>query len=135
MAPELNSTNVTYIFRDSLFHDGEDTTQMVKVEGISLNVGFHPLRLDSHRQDIHDMLMELPDSFKQSSGGGMSFLAACHDRRGHQWTGMHRTMEELFLLGQAVGLAKCLLPRELWTVLPGSMPYYEVLDQEEDRAV
>ena len=72
------------------------------------------------------MLSELPDEFRVSGGGGWSFLQACNDRHGTQWTGFHQAMEELFMLGMAAGLVTELLPRDLWDALPGGMPYYAV---------
>ena len=74
------------------------------------------------------MLENLPLDFQENSGGGMSFLKACDDQEGNQWTGLHRRMEELFVLGTGLGKVKCLMPRELWAALPGGMPYYVVLE-------
>jgi hypothetical protein len=123
----LNAEQVQTIFLDCLFRDGEDTSNHVAVEGITTNVGFNPDRLTIHKPEIKAMLAELPDSFKVSGGGGMSFLNACEDRHGNQWTGMHQRMEQLFQLGLGVGAVKLLLPREVWGVLPGGMPYYAVV--------
>lgn len=64
----------------------------------------------------------------KSSGGGWTFLNACHDRHGNLWTGFHRRMEELFMLGLAIGKVHCLFPRDLWDALPGGMPFYMVDD-------
>ena len=123
---KLTSSNVEATFMDCLFNDGEDTEGYIKVEGMITNVGFHPIRLEGHKQDIIDMLSELPDQFKQSGGGGWSFLNACNDNQGNQWTDLHRTMEQLFLLGLAIDKVVCQMPRELWSVLPGGVPYYMV---------
>ena len=120
----INATRVEEVFFDSLFRDGEDTTNHVKAEGIMTNVGFHPERLNGNKAEIAAMLDNLSDMFKATGGGGMSFLEACYDKQGNQWTGMHATMEKLFLMGLATGKAKCLMPREMWGVLPGGMPYY-----------
>lgn len=125
---KLTSENVHRIFQDSLFRDGEDTTGAIIVDGITVKVGFHPDRLQAHADEIRAMLMELPEGFRRSGGGGWSFLNACDDRHGRQWTGLHIVMSELFLLGEGVGLVKCMLPRELWSVLAGGVPYYEILD-------
>lgn len=123
---ELTAENVNKVFMDCLFKDGEDTTTHVAVEGIVTNVGFNPTRLDSHKQDIADMLDMLPDSFKQSGGGGMTFLNACMDNNDIQW-GEHRDMEQLVLLGIATKKAKFLMPRDMWQVCPGGMPYFVVM--------
>jgi hypothetical protein len=72
------------------------------------------------------MLAELPDMFKESGGGGWSFLNACDDRHGNQWTGLHQRMEQLFQLGIGIDKVECQLPREVWPALPGGMPYYIV---------
>ncbi len=124
----LTSKNVESIFQDCLFKDGEDTSQHVPVYGLTINIGFHPDRLKLHEIEIADMLSELPDEFQVSGGGGWSFLNACNDMNGIQWTGFHRIMELLFLLGIAIGKAKFQLPREMWSALPGGMPYIVVGD-------
>jgi hypothetical protein len=125
MSP-LNAERVEQVFLDCLFKEGEDTTNHVKAEGIVRNVGFHPERLTSHKEEISAMLDELGDEFKKSGGGGMSFLNACNDRHGNQWTGLHLRMEQLFQLGVGIGKVECLMPRAMWSALPGGMPYYVV---------
>lgn len=122
----LTADRVEYIFRDSMFKDGEDTTDHIIAEGITINIGFNPDRIQRHRQAIHDMLAELPDEFKTSAGGGHSFLNACMDKHGNQWTGMHRTQEQLVLLGVAIDEVAYCLPRSLWTAFPGAVPYFVV---------
>ena len=122
----LNPERVNAVFMDCLFRDGEDTSKHVKAEGIVRNVEFHPERLESHRAEIVAMLDELPEQFQEKSGGGWSFLNACNDKHGNQWTGLHQTMEQLFQLGIGIGKVKSLIPREMWSALPGGMPYYVV---------
>ena len=122
----LGTERVEKTFLACLFKDGEDTTNHVKAPGITTNVGFHPGRLKEHEAEIVEMLGELPDEFKESGGGGMSFLNACNDKHGNQWTGLHQRMEQLFQLGIGVSKVKCLMLREMWGVLPGGMPYYVV---------
>lgn len=123
----LTADRVEEIFRACLFTDDEDMTEHVRVEGIVNPYGFHPGRLAGHAEEIGAMLGELPDSFKRDGGGGMSFLNACEDRHGRQWTGLHQTMDRLFALGMGVGKVELLMPREMWAVLPGGMPYYVVM--------
>jgi hypothetical protein len=124
----LSTAAVEKIFVDCLYKDdeiteGEVPEGCVKVEGIEMTVGFHPGRLEEHRDLITMMLAELPEEFKE----GWSFLNACNDRHGNQWTSFHRAMDQLFMLGMAIGKVKCMAPRELWAVLPGGMPYYMTL--------
>ena len=129
MVALLSENRVHEIMLDSLFQEDEDTSNRVGVEGITLRVGLHPDRLNAYREEIMGMLLELPTEFLQSGGGGWSFLNACNDRHGLQWTGFHTIMEELVILGIGVGAAKFILPREMWGVLPGGMPYLVVLDE------
>lgn len=122
----LTAANVEATFMDCLFKDGEDTRNHIIAEGLVNTVGLNPDRIEQHRQKIHDMLSELPDPFKQSHGGGWSFLNACYDKYDNQWTGLHLTMEQLVQLGIAIGEVEFLMDRELWGVFPGGMPYFVV---------
>ena len=124
---ELTSENVESIFMDCLFQDGEDTSDPAIAEGITSKFGFHKGRLESHRDDISDMLLQLPKEFHKDGGGGMTFLNAYINAKGEQWTGEHRRMEQLFSLGQACERVQCLMPRDMWSVLPGGMPYYAIV--------
>ncbi len=122
----IDPNRVKEIFMDSLFRDGENTDKHVKAEGIMCTVGFHPERIESHRAEVESMLSQLPDDFKTSGGGGMSFLNACMDKEGNHWA-EHPTMEKLFQLGIALGKVKYCLPREMWSAFPGGMPYVSIL--------
>lgn len=123
MGTKLSAQRVGEIFRDCLSREGEDESSRVKAEGIMSVAEFHPGRLKSYKTEIASMLEDLPDEFKGSGGGGMSFLQACVDKRGVQW-GEHIDMERLFQLGIAIGKVKSQFPRKLWASLPGGMPYY-----------
>lgn len=131
---ELTAQKVSDVFMDCLFLPSEvpaDKEAFVKsggainAQGIVTDVFFHPKRLESHKQEIRELLNELPDSFHEKTGGGMSFLNACYDKHGHHW-GEHRNMEQLFLLGQALGIVEYCLPKEMWRMLPGGMPYLTI---------
>lgn len=126
METALNPQRVEEIFLDCLFKDGEDRSSYVKAQGIQMAVGFHPDRLENHKTEIEALLDELPDEFRLSGGGGMSFLQACNDKHGYQWTGLHQHMDQLFMLGIAINKVQTLFPREMWSALPGGMPYYAV---------
>lgn len=98
----------------------------VEVDAIVGLVRFDKSKLADHAELVAAMLLELPTEFRADGGGGWSFLNACNDRHGNQWTGFHRTMAMLFALGQGIGMVQCQLPREVWDVLPGGMPYYVI---------
>jgi len=118
--------HVQAVFMACLFKDGEDTSDHIIADGIVQTVGFHPGRIEEHRQEIHNMLAELPDEFRASNGGGSSFLNACMNKHGNQWTGVHQTQEQLVQLGIAIGEVEYCLPRDMWKILPGGMPYIAV---------
>jgi hypothetical protein len=71
------------------------------------------------------MLLQLPDKFMAGSGDGFSFLGGCETKTGELW-GQHHDVEMLLCLGMALGMVKCLVPRDMWKVLPGGLPYYVV---------
>ncbi len=121
------------ILRDSLFNDeevvdGELPEGAILVKGIKKDTGFafHPERLETHREEVTEMLKQLPTQFRESGGGGWSFLNACNTKDGKQWTGEHRKMEELFMLGMGLELVKYQLPRDMWPDLYGGMPYISI---------
>ena len=124
---ELTTENVTNVFKKCLFNDNENISNPIIAEGITAKFGFNQKRLNSHINDITDMLSQLPKEFQRDSGGGTSFLNACDNANGEQWTGLHEVMELLFMLGLATGNVQCLMPRDMWKVLPGGMPYYVVM--------
>lgn len=131
---KLEPQTVEKIFRDCLFQEGEDTSKHIPAEGITTNVGFHPDRLKQHHLEIVELLQELPSEFQEKHGGGWSFLNACEDKNGNLWTGLHSIMEQLFLLGIAIGQVKCLMPRQMWNALPGGVPYYVVLESASQQS-
>lgn len=119
---KLTSENVENIFSKCVSDSGEKRISVIAHEFI-----FDSAKLEEHEAEISDMLHQLPKEFMKDSGGGYSFLMACNDKDGNQWTGLHLRMEQLFAMGEAIGIVKCLLPREIWRVLPGGVPYYVVI--------
>lgn len=125
----IDPQRVEEIYVDSLYRDSSEVDdRMVLVHGITHDTGFDPDRLEPHREEVRQMLLQLHDTFKQSKGGGWSFLNACEDREGNQWTGFHQRVGQLFDLGVGLGLARSVTPRHMWSALPGGVPYYVVLD-------
>lgn len=119
---------------DEIETPGEPPEGAIVAEGIIANFGFNPDRLEANRDEIVEQLSTLPIEFftgERGGGGGWSFLQACLDNKGEQWTGFHPTMEALFALGMAIDVVACPMPREFWEVLPGGVPYY-VVDVEPE---
>lgn len=108
-----------------LFEPGEDSTSAVPAQGVVLQMGFHPERLASKRAEIAAMLMALDPKFRESGGGGFSFLAMGD---GLPYLAHHRDFDTLLCLGIASGFVRYCLPRNLWSVLPGGAPYLVVLN-------
>lgn len=126
MTDTISSQRVHEIVGDCLVETPEGETlpiNTVFVEGILHTYGFRPDKLIEHHHEVQEMLALLPDQFRVEEGGGWSFLNACYDRNDVQWTGEHWCMEMLFCLGIGMGLAHWLLPRDMWSALPGGMPY------------
>jgi len=98
----------------------------VIVDGIQGKFGFHPGRLKEYEPKVKAWLKALPHQFRQNGGGGWSFLNACNQDNGVQWTGFQQRMDQLFCLAMGLGLAKHQFPREMWPVLPGGVPYYVI---------
>lgn len=121
----LTASRVEEIFMDCLFRYGEPTETHIVGEGVMTKAGFHPERLAGHKDEIRSMLHQLSDDFLEDKGGGMSFLNACVTRDGDQW-GEHCNIDQLLALGAATGQAKVLMPREMWSMFPGGMPYFSV---------
>lgn len=129
----IDAEVVQNMFKDCLYKDeeiaglpnGEAPKGCVMVNGITSKFGLHPKRLESYRSVIEDYLSQLPEQFRKSAGGGWSFLQACNTKDDEQWTGMHERMENLFVLGLAIGKVNyCTDKREIWQAFPGGMPYF-----------
>ena len=131
---ELTAENVNETFMKCLFKDdeikdlkeGEIPEGAVLTKGVMAHVGFHPERLEQEKNNISAMLMQLPKQFREKEGGGWSFLNACNNKDGDQWTDFHKTMDELVCLGIGSGYVEFQLPREMWKMLPGGVPYFMI---------
>ena len=119
----VTATNMSELtqkaFMDCLFKKGEDTTNHVKVEGLTSMFGLHPQRLEEKRELVLALLAELPAEFKE----GWTFLNLCTTKDGEQWTDMHRICEQMVVMAIGLGLMEYCIPREMWKILPGGVPY------------
>lgn len=133
---KLTCKNISNVIRHSLPHaiteeqkkiilEGGDLPGFVRGEGVHSRFLFIQAKLEEKRADVVEMLKELPKPFRKTEGGGWSFLNACMTESGEQW-GEHRNIDELICLGRALGLVEFPMPREMWNVLPGGMPYFSV---------
>jgi hypothetical protein len=99
----------------------EPPPEAVVVEGVVNTFGLHPERLEAHRDEIVEMVGELPTEFLDI-GGGWSFLNLPIRKDDSQW-GEQSDAEALFVLAAGLGLAEVQLPRSMWHSLPGGVPY------------
>ena len=130
---ELNTENVDRIFADCMFHSHEECKKeglhffVRSIQNPNVYVEFHPERIENHRMEIREMLLQLPDAFFKDKGGGASFLQAACTKNGELWTGFHTEVEKLCLLGLASKQMRLLTPdTDIWQMLPGGMPYLRV---------
>lgn len=124
---KLTPINVENLFTSCLFEDGEDTAKAKIVHGVNLNVGFNPKKLEIHHQEIVSLLEQCHPNFMASGESqGWSFLNFCQDKNDEIWTGVHQICDNLICLGLAIGKVEFVMPRELWQIFPGGMPYLQI---------
>ena len=129
-ADEVEKITIDCFLKEAELVNGEPPEDTIIVEGIVRKYGFSPKKIKKYEARIIEMLKELPLNFRKNVGGGWSFLNSCNTKDDEQWTGLHLRMEQLMMLGMAIGKVKFTLPREMWQILPGGMPYF-VIDVEE----
>lgn len=123
---ELTIANVQAVLDACRFKRGEDPGTQVKAEGAMKSYLFNQDRLKNHQEDIENMLGQLPETFKQDSGGGWHFMYATK-RADHVKWGSLQAVDRLLCLGIAIGKARTLMPRDMWHVFPGGLPYFVVV--------
>jgi len=47
----------------------------------------------------------------------------CEDKDGNLWTGEHTIVFQLLCMGIAIDKMQILLPKEMWAMFPGCVPY------------
>lgn len=112
------------LFKEDEIVDGIPIKPMRVAEGVMKKIGFCEQRIVSHTNTIAALLLSLPIDFQKSGGGGHSFLNACMDSSGRQWTDLHQRIDELVCLGLAIDAVEYCVPRDMWGLLPGGMPYF-----------
>lgn len=122
----IPSSRVHELFKKSLFNEvelinGKPSLKPVVAEGVLINVGFHPERIENAREEISMMIDSLnPDI---DTDKGILFFHICRDRNGNRWTDSYQICEELVLMGIALGILEYSLPRDFWSFFPGSVPF------------
>ena len=121
---ELTTKNVCDLFSK---YNVDDQHEAIKIHILNGDL-FFTKDIQNDAALIVEMLEQLPFKFRESGGGGWSFLNACRRADGYHW-GEHIDMARLFALGMAVGRVKPSLPDSMIHLLPGGMPYFVFLDR------
>ena len=121
----INPERIHEIFNDCLFKEDENHSEHLPAEGLTISVGLHPERTENHASEVYEILMNLPSEFQEKTGGGWSFLYMCMDKDGNHCM-EQSTAQELLLLGIATGWMSILMPRAIWSIFPGGVPYVMV---------
>lgn len=133
----IQASEVQSIVKKCLFNqeeidaEGKPKVPWIAAEGVVSQFGFNKERIDENAARIRELLQELPIEFQPTvagGGGGWTFLNACQDKNGELW-GQQRDVDELLTLGIASGWASISMPRDMWNVLPGGVPYFEVMHE------
>lgn len=125
---KLENIMLDCLFKEEELVDGKSIVEPIVANGILNDFGFHPARLENHREDVQEMINQLHVEFKN----GWSFLNLCVDQDGNHW-GEHVDCEKLTVLAIALGLAEYKLPKEYWHALPGNMPYISFKFSDEQQ--
>jgi hypothetical protein len=134
----LTSARVDELMTACLYPDGttEVTEPTIVAPGIMHSFLFRADRLEEHAEEIHQMLLELPEEFREGTEhGGWSFLNMCITKDGHQWTGLHIQQEKLMALGVGAGWLDVPLSKPYWMMLAGGVPYVVVRNERKQMAV
>lgn len=108
-----------------------DAGYLIKTPGIMATFVFDPKKIEEHKAEICDLASQLHDEFFMDTGGGWSFLNICSDKDDNLWTGEHRVCEMLCVLMIAAGIANWVGPKEIWEVMPGGMPYIQIIPKAQ----
>lgn len=120
-ATALNDRVVNTIFRDCLVRDGDDQSKVYPVQHITYEIArFSQDRIDQHRQEIHNLVSQLPEKF--NNDGGASFIGTRLNRIGERWTRFEQIQERLVQLGVAIGEIEFVDPRSTWPTLAEGKP-------------
>ncbi|MDD3172139.1 MAG: hypothetical protein PHF63_00470 [Herbinix sp.] len=130
----ISATRVNEIFLDCLFteeelekFDGQPTeNDYIRVDGVTITVGFNPIRVEKYRDEISAIIGELDDGFKW----GRYFDSLSFDKDGNLW-GERKDAEELMMLGMAIGRIEYHLGKSVWQLFPGSVPPIRVIPEAE----
>lgn len=132
---ELTPKNVTDLAFDCFFDDeviekynGNPPQELwADGGGIARHMVFDKRKIEEHKSEIKELLLQLPDEFMDKEKQGISFIKMPFKKDGTQW-GEQNHAELLLALGKAAGMV-WYTPRELWPLTLG-VPIVQVLQNE-----
>ena len=111
-------------------YDGTPPQELwAKGGGIVRNLVFDKRKIEEHKNEIKELLLQLPDEFMDKEKQGISFIKMPFKKDGTQW-GEQTHAELLMALGKAAGMV-WYTPRELWALTLG-VPIVQVLQENND---
>ena len=127
----INATRLHEICLDSLFNEEElkEGVEYCPGYGVLHNFGFKPEKIEEYAEEVKDILSNLEEGF--FTPHGESFLKLPFDKMGQQW-GEHANAEELVLIGSATGYVDFSIPRIIWNLMPGSVPFITVSKERKN---
>lgn len=121
----LTESNVSEVYRNCCYRPeelelGKVPKDAIKVEGIEGFFFFHPERLKKNEKKISDMLLQLPEEFRE----GESYFWFSYKSKDWDaaWTNKSEMAEELLALGLAIGMARFAIPKQWWWVVGRDSP-------------
>lgn len=125
----IDAVRVEAILKDCMYKEIIPENKYIMVYSCLTRTGLNPDKIEQHRNEIYEMLKQLPTAFWDSptGGGGYTFLALSIDKDGKQWGGQQHA-DMLMTLGLAAGYIQYLFPIEMWRELPGGVPYIVIYE-------
>ena len=125
----IDAVRVEAILKDCMYKEIAPENKYIMVYSCLTRIGLNPDKIEQHRNEIYEMLKQLPTAFWDSptGGGGYTFLALPTDKDGNQWGGQQHA-DMLMTLGLAAGYIQYLFPIEMWRELPGGVPYIVIYE-------
>lgn len=130
---KLTTENVKEIFLDCFLPENyTDDTKVIPVSTVTGQFGFDPEKIEKHAADIQQMLSQLSSKFDEVNQGYTFMRLPFKGENDEQW-GEQIDGDRLMALGLASGWMKLTFEnREMWKVLPGSVPYVYRLNNRTD---
>lgn len=124
-ANDVRHTLLASLYPDEELEGTSTPIDAILVRSVRLYLGFKPKALESQREKVIEFINELPITFRSdlpNGGNGASFLDLCVDKNNNIWAA-HGDVDNLIALAIGLNLGEFCMPRDMWSILPGGMPY------------